>query len=173
MQEPGDIPETALALRKTTHKTILQVTENLENLHFNNAIARIYEFMKALNEYDLSDQTDGSRWVLREALETIVTLVGPMMPHLAEELWQLLGHQIILADTPWPQAIEALTIEDTVTMAVQVKGKLRGTIEVALNEQSDRVEEIALAQKSVQNAIGENTIRKIIVVPNRIVNVVI
>ena len=85
----------------------------------------------------------------------------------------MLGHQIILADTPWPQAIEALTIEDTVTMAVQVKGKLRGTIEVALNEQSDRVEEIALAQKSVQNAIGENTIRKIIVVPNRIVNVVI
>ncbi|MEH6528070.1 MAG: leucine--tRNA ligase [Sneathiella sp.] len=173
MQEPGEIPEAALTLRKTAHKTIMQVTENLENLHFNNAIARIYEFMKALNDYDVSDQSDGSRWVLREALETIVNLVGPMMPHLAEELWQLLGHQTILADSPWPQAIKALTIEDTVTMAVQVKGKLRGTIEVAFNEQSDRVEEIALAQKSVQNAIGENTIRKIIVVPNRIVNVVI
>ena len=171
--EPADFNSAALNIRKTAHKTITRVTENIENLHFNNAIARIYEFMKALNDADLSDGSEGTKWALRESMEAIVQLVAPMMPHLAEELWQMLGHSVILADTPWPQAIAALTVEDTVTIAVQVKGKLRATINVARDEQPDKVEEIALAEKSVQNAIGENVIRKIIVVPNRIVNVVI
>ncbi|MCF8466324.1 MAG: leucine--tRNA ligase [Sneathiella sp.] len=170
--EPEEFPEAAKNLRKSAHKTVAKVTENIENLHFNNAIARIYEFMNALGDFK-SDGTEGAKWALREGMEIIVNLVAPMMPHLAEELWQMLGHDTILVETRWPQAIKALTVEDKVTMAVQVKGKLRATIEVALDEQAKIVEEIALAQKSVQNAIGENTIRKIIVVPNRIVNVVI
>jgi leucyl-tRNA synthetase len=169
---PDAFSDNAKNLRKAAHKAILQVTDNIENLHFNNAIARIYELMKALNDFKGSEKADDI-WALRESMEVIVQLVAPMMPHLAEELWQLLGHDTMLVDTPWPKADPALVIEDRVTMAVQVKGKLRATIEVALDEQSETVEEIALAQKSVQNAIGENAVRKIIVVPNRIVNVVI
>jgi leucyl-tRNA synthetase len=165
--------EKALNLRQEAHKTIAQVTDNIEKLHFNNAIARIYEFMKVLNDFNADIKEAGAREALREGLETIVILVGPMMPHLAEELWQKLGHKVLLTETAWPEADEALTIENTVTMAVQVKGKLRATIEVAKDESRDKVEAVALAEKSVRNAIGENQIRKIIVVPNRIVNVVI
>ncbi|WP_373088240.1 leucine--tRNA ligase [Sneathiella sp.] len=170
---PSEFTESAKKLRKVAHKTIQQVTQNIEDLHFNNAIARIYEFMKALNEFNTADVSEGARWARRESMEIIVNLIAPMMPHLAEELWQMLGHDTILVETRWPQAIAELTVEDRVTIAVQVKGKLRATIEVAPDENAKKIEEIALAQKSVQNAIGENAIRKIIVVPNRIVNVVI
>ncbi|MBL4666789.1 MAG: class I tRNA ligase family protein [Sneathiella sp.] len=100
-------------------------------------------------------------------------IVGPMMPHLTEELWEMLGHETILADSPWPTLIEDLTVDNTVTIAVQVKGKLRATIEVQKDAASDAVEALALAEGSVIKAIGENPIRKIIVVPNRIVNIVI
>ncbi|MCR9212854.1 MAG: leucine--tRNA ligase [Proteobacteria bacterium] len=171
--EPSEFSEAALKLRKVAHKTVASVTRNIEDLHFNNAIARIYEFMKALNEFDISNLADDEKWALTESMEIIVRLVGPMMPHLAEELWQMLGKEELLALSAWPAARPDLIVEDQITMAVQVKGKLRATIDVAKDEQQDRVEEIALAQKSVQNAIGENAIRKIIVVPNRIVNVVI
>jgi leucyl-tRNA synthetase len=169
---PEKFSEEAIKLRKAAHKTVAQVTDNIENLHFNNAIARIYEFMKALSDYKFEEDASG-KWALRESMEIMVQLVAPMMPHLAEELWQTLDHDTMLVETRWPQADPALIKEDQITMAVQVKGKLRGTIEVALDEDAAKVEEIALAQKSVQNAIGENTIRKVIVVPNRIVNVVI
>ncbi|MEH6404842.1 MAG: leucine--tRNA ligase [Sneathiella sp.] len=171
-EKPSDFSKGALVLRKEAHKAALQVTDNLEKLHFNNAIARIYEFMKALGDFKVSD-TAGDPWALREAMEIMVHLVGPMMPHLSEELWEMLEGEGLLADSPWPQADISLTVDDTVTMAVQVKGKLRATIEVAKDEDAKKVEEIALAQISVQNAIGDNPIRKIIVVPNRIVNVVI
>ncbi|WP_286801016.1 leucine--tRNA ligase [Marinobacter sp. UBA2498] len=170
--EPGEFSDAAKKLRKIAHKTVLQVTENIENLHFNNAIARIYEFMNALGEVKFSDAAD-IKWALRESMEMIVKLVGPMMPHLAEELWQMLGHDTILVETRWPEADPSLIVEDRVTLAVQVKGKLRGTIEVAVDETKEKIEEIALAQKTVQNAIGDAAIRKIIIVPNRIVNVVI
>ncbi len=169
---PGEFSDAAMKLRKAAHKTITQVTENIEELHFNNAIARIYEFMKALSEYKFEAGEDG-KWALRESMEVIVQLIAPMMPHLAEELWQALGHDTMLVETAWPKADPVLIVEDRITMAVQVKGKLRATIEVALNEESKRVEEIALAEKKVQNAIGDAPIRKVIVVPNRIVNVVI
>ncbi|TNE40238.1 MAG: leucine--tRNA ligase [Alphaproteobacteria bacterium] len=169
---PTGFSDNALNLRKATHKTIAHVTRNIEDLHFNNAIARIYEFMKVLNDFTWEDDL-GTQWALREAMETIVKLIAPMMPHLAEEMWETLGHDTILVDTPWPVARAELTVESQITMAVQVKGKLRATIEVAPDETREKIEEIALNQQSVQNAINGVPIRKIIVVPNRIVNVVI
>ncbi len=170
--EPVEFSSPAQALRKEAHKAVLHVTDNIEKLHFNNAIACIYEFMKALGDFKPSDHS-GDSWALREAMEFMTLLVGPMMPHLAEELWQKLGGSTLLADSPWPIANTALTTDDTVTMAVQVKGKLRATIEVAKDEDPKIVEAAALAQTSVQNAVGDQPVRKIIVVPNRIVNVVI
>tara|TARA_R100000005_G_C5002397_1_gene210005 strand:+ start:4175 stop:6742 length:2568 start_codon:yes stop_codon:yes gene_type:complete len=169
---PSEFNENAIKLRKATHKIIAQVTQNIEDLHFNNAIARLYEFMKILNDF-MWDDSQGTKWALRESMEVMLQLVAPMMPHIAEELWQMLGHDTILVETRWPKADPSLIVEDRVTLAVQVKGKLRGTIEVAVDETKEKIEEIALAQKTVQNAIGDAAIRKIIIVPNRIVNVVI
>ncbi|OUR80457.1 leucine--tRNA ligase [Alphaproteobacteria bacterium 46_93_T64] len=169
---PSEFSDNVTALRKEAHKTLLHVTDSIEKLHFNNAIARIYEFMKALGDFKASDEAGGS-WALREAMEIMTVIVGPMMPHLTEELWEILGHTTILADSRWPTLIEELTVDNTVTIAVQVKGKLRATIEVQKDAPSADVEALALAEESVIKAIGDQPIRKVIVVPNRIVNVVV
>jgi leucyl-tRNA synthetase len=96
-----------------------------------------------------------------------------MMPHLAEEIWELLGRTTLLADSPWPVADRALAEDDTVTIAVQVKGKLRATISMAKGAENSLVEETALKQPAVVKAIGDAPVRKVIIVPDRIVNVVI
>jgi leucyl-tRNA synthetase len=110
--------------------------------------------------------------VIREALETLVKLIGPMMPHLAESCWEALGHQPFLATQTWPQADPALVAEDAVTIAVQVNGKLRGTITVPKDCDKAEVERCALALETVQRAMDGKPPRKVIVVPNRIVNIV-
>ncbi|WP_286829382.1 MULTISPECIES: leucine--tRNA ligase [Kordiimonas] len=166
---PDSLSDSALALRKATHKTIEGVTADIENLHFNKAVARLYEFANAVGGKCLGD---GAPEVLREALETLVLLVGPMMPHLAEELWQALGHKTLVSETAWPQAIKALTVDDTVKMAVQVNGKVRDTIEVAKDMPKPDVEALALGLDNVKKYTDGNTIRKVIVVPGRIVNIV-
>ena len=96
-----------------------------------------------------------------------------MMPHIAEELWRRLGHETLLADTPWPVADPELVEEESVTIGIQVSGKLRGTIEVARDSDETLVREAALAHANVRRNIGDRTVRKVIVVPNRIVNVVL
>ena len=167
---PSTISRTAETLRKATHKTIEGVTADIENLHFNKAVARLYEFANAIGSKCTGD---GAPEVLREALETLILLVAPMMPHLAEELWKRLGHKILVAETPWPKAIKALTVDDTIKMAVQVNGKLRDTIEVSKDMAKEDVEKVALASDAVQRFTDGVTIRKIIVVPGRIVNIVV
>jgi leucyl-tRNA synthetase len=96
-----------------------------------------------------------------------------MMPHLGEELWHRLGYQTLLVDAPWPEADLQMLVEKNITMGVQVNGKLRGTVKLPKNCLNETVEEAALSLETVQNIIGSKTIRKIIVVPNRIINVVI
>ncbi len=157
------------ALRQTTHRTIAAVTEDIERFHFNRAVARIYEFANALEA--VPDMVEGA--IRREALETLALLVGPMMPHLAEDLWQRLGQARLLADSPWPAADPALIREDRVTIAVQVGGKLRATLELARDLDRPSLEGAALANDLVQKAIAGRAVRKIVVVPNRIVNVVV
>ena len=102
------------------HQTIAGVTEDLDSFHFNRAVARIYELVNRLGS--LSQDTEAEAWVRREGFDVAVRLIGPMMPHLGEELWQRLGNETLLTDTPWPQAAPDLLVEDTVTIAVQVKG---------------------------------------------------
>lgn len=155
------------ALRRATHKTIAAVTEELAALRFNRAVAQIYTFVNAITD---AKTVSGS--VRREALETLVQMVGPMMPHLAEACWQALGFETMLASAIWPKVDPALTTENTVTIAVQVAGKLRGTIAVAKDADKADVEAAALALENVVRALGGKPPRRVIVVPNRIVNVV-
>lgn len=117
--------------------------------------------------------TDDEKWALREALELITRLINPMMPHLTEELWQQLGHDEILAGHAWPEADPALLVEDTVTLPVQVNGKLRATLDVPKDASKDALEEMALANDNVKRAIDGKTLRKVIVVPGRVVNLVV
>ncbi len=167
---PPDLPAEAAALRRATHKTIAAVTDDLDKFRFNRAVARIRELTNALEE--LPAEVPGAEFALREGLETLAQLLGPMMPHLAEEMWEQLGHKGSLAEEPWPQSDPELTRDDQVTMAVQVNGKLRATLDVARDTASAAVEEAALALPQVARWLGGHTPRKVIVVPNRIVNIV-
>ena len=144
------------------------MTEDLEAFHFNRAVARIYELANALS----SDEAIENKAVLREGLETVTLLIGPMMPHLAEELWQALGHGTLVADSAWPDADKSLLAQETIEIAVQVRGKLRGTVAIAREADQAAAEEAALSLSTVTAALGEDEIKKIIYVPNRIINVI-
>ncbi len=170
---PAGFSETALKLRRATHKTILALTQDIEKFHFNRAVARIYELTNELASFDPKTAGDGAGFAYREGLEGLVRLMSPMTPHLSEELWTVLGHDSLLADTPWPVADQSLTTEDTVTIAVQVMGKLRGTFDAAKDSDQAALEAIALDLDGVKRAIDGKAVRKVIVVPNRIVNIVV
>ena len=170
-EPPDGLGPPAMKLKRIIHKTIAAVTGDLEKGHFNRAVARIRELTNALGDLDPSDL--GAPHILRHGLETVVRLIGPMTPHLGEELWQALGHDGLLADAPWPEAEPALLLDDSVTVAVQVNGKLRGTITLERNAPREEAEAAALAEPSVKRAIGDRPVRKVIVVPERVVNVVV
>jgi leucyl-tRNA synthetase len=170
-EKPDALSDAALAAEKAIHITIASVSDDLDKFHFNKAVARIRELTNTLDA--LEPQQEGAAWVRRHGLEAAICLIGPMMPHLAEELWHSLGHETLLADTAWPEADPGLLVENSVTIAVQVNGKLRGTLELAKDSDQKSTEEAALSLHNVTTAIGDKPIRKVIIVPNRIVNVVI
>ncbi|TCS64848.1 leucine--tRNA ligase [Varunaivibrio sulfuroxidans] len=168
---PAELGAHTLGALKNIHKTIDAVGHDLEQFHFNKAVARIRELSNLLDGLDADDK--GAPWVLRLGLETLVRLLGPMLPHLAEELWSHLRQEgPLLADTPWPEADPILIVDDSVTIAVQINGKLRGTVELARDSAEDVVERAALSLPAVSAQLGGRQPRKIIVVANRIVNVV-
>ena len=167
----GPFSERGTAARRLVHKTIAGVSDDLEKFRFNKAVARIRELTNALGEIDGGGEGEG--WVLREGYETAVRLIGPMMPHLAEELWQRLGGSGLLADQPWPEADPALAVDDEITVAVQVNGKLRATIALPRDAAKDVAEAAALADPNVVKALDGKPVRKVIVVPNRVINVVV
>jgi len=167
---PTEFSETATALRKATHHAIKDVTEAFEGLQFNKAIAAMHSYMNALST-PISGA--GASWAVREAIDTAALLSGPMAPHIAEELWQTLGHEEPLYKTRWPIFDADLLREDRVTIAIQIKGKLRATLEIPKDADKADVEKAALAEPKIAAALAGATIRKVIVVPNRIVNVVI
>ena len=169
--KPGVFSDAALALRRAAHKSIAGISTDIEAFHFNKAVARLYEFANIIDSAKVDD--DSAKWALREALEIFVRLIGPMTPHLAEELWGALGHKSLLADSPWPLADDALLVDDTVTVAVQLNGKLRGTIALAKDAPKDLAEKTALALPELARGLDGKTPKRVIVVPNRIVNVVV
>ncbi len=169
---PGRIDLPAESLRRTTHRTIAAVTHDFEAFHFNRAVARVHELANALGETPVEAAADLA-WAYREGLEALVLLLGPMMPHLAEEMWQRLGHAELVADTPWPEAEAALLRDETVTIAVQINGKLKATAEVPRDLGESETADVALSVGAVQEAIAGKQVRRTIVVPNRVVNVVV
>jgi leucyl-tRNA synthetase len=163
----GNAEGAALELRRAAHRAVAAVTDDLASLRFNRAVAQIYTFANAISA---APEVSGA--VRREALETLVLLIGPMMPHLAESCWEVLGHRQFVAMAPWPVADAALIAADTVTIAVQVNGKLRGTIAMALGADNASVEKAALTLDTVTRALDGKKPRRVIVVPDRIVNIV-
>ena len=159
--------QTNLNLVSSAHLTIDFVGKDIERLQFNKAIARIYSFTSTI------EKAGPGYPYWEEAVETLLKLVAPMTPHLAEEAWSSLGKEGLIANAPWPQVDPAMLVEDEVTIAVQVKGKLRDTLTVAKGLPKDELEALALASEKVQRNIDGADIRKVIVVPDRLVNIVI
>ncbi|HXQ53546.1 MAG TPA: leucine--tRNA ligase [Stellaceae bacterium] len=167
---PHELPPPLEDLRRAVHRTIVAVTDDLEKFRFNRGVAHIRELTNAIEALEPDEHSAGA--VLREAIETAVKLLGPMMPHLGEELWQALGHTRLLADESWPVADAELAREERVTYAVQVSGKLRDTVDVPRGTGQDAVIEVVLKRPAVQRALDGRAPRKTIFVLNRIVNVV-
>ena len=167
-QKPHAFSVEATALRQAAHRAVDSYTRDLENFALNKAVARFRELTNAIEGFKPRDDAD--QWALREAYEFQTQLLSPMLPHLAEECWELLGHKTWLAETPWPQAEAELLEDTTVTVAVQVNGKLRATIQLPKDADKATAEAAALAEPNVIKTLDGATLKKIIIVPNRIVN---
>ncbi|MCC8964961.1 leucine--tRNA ligase [Bradyrhizobium sp. Pear76] len=166
--------EQALALRRITHKRLARITEDIERLSFNTAVAQIYDFVGVLRTMIDSEKVAGplSFAAVNEAVIVLVKIISPMMPHLAEECWNALGQPGLVSEADWPQIERDLLVEDSVTLVVQVNGKKRGDVTVPRAAQNADIEAAVLALDAVKAALGGKPVRKVIVVPMRIVNVV-
>jgi leucyl-tRNA synthetase len=179
-QSPAQFSAAATALRKAAHRALARVSDDIEKLHFNVCVASIYEFANTLNTVigemgsdEGAASTPDFRWAMREAVNILVQLFAPMMPHLAEECWAALGHDTLAAQAAWPQIEPALLIENTVTLPVQINGKKRADVTVARDAGNAEIEAAVLALDAVQKALDGKRPKKVIVVPQRIVNVVV
>ncbi len=193
---PNEFGVAAQELRIKAHQTIAALTKNLEDFHINKAVARLRELSNAAEEFaklchprgsaaGIQNNVDGSpaqcaeydtvsnAWTLREALEIIVRLAQPMMPHLAEELWEMLSHSNWLTEAPWPVADASLLVSDTVNITVQINGKVRATLIMPKGTDKSALEITALADSNVQKYLAGAIPKKIIVVPDKVVNFVV
>jgi leucyl-tRNA synthetase len=150
-------------LMKVLHQTIKKVTEDTGALAFNTAIAQMMIFVNEVTAQNARPRT---------LLEPFVLVLAPYAPHVAEELWERLGHQPSLAYMPWPEYVEALLKETTITVVVQVNGKVRDKLDVPANISNANLEQRARANAKVQEFIAGKTIKKVIVVPGKLVNIV-
>ena len=155
------------ALLKEMHKAIHDVTMGVASFGFNASIAKLYAFTNVLAK------SKASHTARREAVMVLAQLMSPMTPHLAEEIWETQGGEGLVTDAPWPVADEAMLVEDSVTLPIQINGKRRSEITVAKDMPKDEVEKRALADQAVVKALAGGQPKKLIVVPGRIVNVVI
>ncbi|MDX2263354.1 MAG: leucine--tRNA ligase [Hyphomicrobiales bacterium] len=170
--KPAEFSAEAMELRRAAHRALDKVSRALDSLGFNRAIAAAYEFANAFSPA-LQGKGDASlAFALREAAEFLTHIINPFMPHLGEECWSRLGYNTLLANAPWPEADQALLVDDTVTMAVQVNGKRRDELIIARDATKAAIEAEALKLASVAKAIEGRPVKKVIVVPQRIVNVV-
>ncbi|MBL4731329.1 MAG: leucine--tRNA ligase [Rhizobiaceae bacterium] len=160
-------------LTKLAHKSLIKVDSMISDLKFNNAVAQIYGLSNALEKAISSAKSPGQIAELRSNVNMLIQMVAPMMPHLAEECWVVMGNSGLVADTSWPVADEALTVETTLLLPVQINGKKRGELTVPIDSSKEDIEAATLALDVVQRALDGKPPRKIIVVPKRIVNVVI
>jgi leucyl-tRNA synthetase len=167
---PEQVEDAARSLRRQVHRTIKKVTEDIDGrFHFNTAIAAVMELVNAIYGFDAKEQHPG---VVREALESTVRLLAPFVPHMAEELWVCLGHEGGIEAAGWPAWDEAALVEDEKTIVVQVNGKVRGKVLVAAAADRDMLQQAALEEPNVARFLEGKTVRKVVVVPGRLVNIV-
>ena len=158
--------------RRQIHETLSKVNDDFgRRLTFNTAIAANMELLNALSK--LSVETVTARGLRQESLDAIVLMLSPIIPHVCDELWQALGHQGELVQAPWPNFDAAALVLDEVQMVIQVNGKLRAKITVAADADKESIEKLALSEDNVKKYIDEKPIRKVIIVPKKLVNIVI
>ena len=159
-------------LRRKTHQTIAKISDDFGRRNsFNTAIAAAMELLNTVNKFE--DDSDTGRAVEREALEAVVLMLSPIVPHICHALWQKLGHQTPLIDRAWPEVDESALEADQIELVVQVNGKLRARVSVAADADELAIEAHALADENVQRFIDGKAVRKVIIVPGRLVNVVV
>ena len=170
--DPTALSDEQKELRRKTHQTIAKMGDDIGRRNsFNTAVAAAMELLNAINKFN--DSSDAGRAVEHEALEAVVLMLSPMTPHICHALWQKLGHDTALIDQLWPEVDESALELDMMELVVQVNGKLRGRIAVPADASKDEIEKLALADDNVQRFVGDKGIRKIIVVPGRLVNIVV
>ena len=167
----GEDP-AALALVRATHKLIANVTDSIEGFRFNSGVARLYEFLNTLKAAPAETASPAVLAARREALSALARLIAPFTPHLAESCWERLGENGLAVNAPWPEFDPALASDDERVLPVQINGKRRGEIRAAVGTESANIEKIALADAGVQRHLEGLTVRKVIVVQDRIVNIV-
>jgi leucyl-tRNA synthetase len=165
--------ESAMLLRRTAHKALKAVSDDVERLRFNRCVAHIYEASNAITTaLQKGMTTSAEQAAARECMSIVTQLIAPMMPHLAEECWKELGHSGLVAEAAWPKLDESLLVEDTITYPVQVNGRKRSDVTVSRTASNPEIEAAALADEAVQRALEGRSPKKIIIVPLRIINVV-
>jgi leucyl-tRNA synthetase len=169
---PAEPSPAARALRRKVHQTILKVTEDVEDrIKLNTAVSALIELVNEMYRLEPEVESGDQRPVLREAIETLVLLLGPFAPHMAEELWMRLGRRFSVVDRPWPTADPSIAREEEVELAVQVNGKVRERITVPVGTVEDEIRSRAL--EAVKQHLDGKRVVKVVVVPGRLVNVVI
>ncbi len=175
-QLPEKFSPAATDIRKAVHMSLIKVEEDLERLRFNRAVAQVHDLANklssAIGSIEDANIAPDVRAAFREAADILVLMVAPMMPHLAEECWALLGHANLTAEEAWPVADRELVVEDTILLPVQVNGRKRADLIVARDAGREAIEEGALALDPVRRALDGKPVKKIIIIPQRIVNVV-
>ncbi len=168
----GDVdPDVDLQLRKALNKAIQVVGDDIGDFEFNTMLARLMEFVNELYQLRERGATNSPAW--RESLESLALMLAPSAPHLAEELWHRLGGEFSVHQQAWPSFDPALTVEETVELAVQINGKVRDRLETAVDADEETVMAMAMASSRVQDGIGDKQVRKVIYVPGRILNIVV
>jgi leucyl-tRNA synthetase len=169
-QLAGDVRE----LYQKTHQVVDKVSRDIEErFHFNTAISAVMELVNQMYNLKLSTSSPFAASVMRHAAESAVLLLSPIVPHFAEEIWEKLGYRQSILLSPWPRHREDALVKDEVTIVAQVNGKLRSRLTVALDTGEETLKQLAAEDEKVQKFIGDKTIRKIIVVPNKLVNIVV
>jgi len=175
-REEWDLPEDLRAIRRKTHLTIKKVTEDVENrFHFNTAISAVMELVNLLSQHaEGAGEADAlTLGVLREALESVVVLLSPIVPHICEELWETLGHGESVVKVSWPDYEPEAIQDEEVLIVIQVNGKLRGRVMVGRYASEEEVRERVLASQRVRELLKDQTVKKIILVPKKLVNLVV
>jgi leucyl-tRNA synthetase len=170
-----ELDEDLKKLRRKTHQTIRKVTTDIEDrFHFNTAVSAVMELVNLVYQVPRPQKDNvAALAVIKEAIDAVVVLLAPIVPHITEELWELMGHKGSLTGVSWPSYDPALTSEEELTIVIQVNGKLRSRIVVSADESEDKIKELALADEKTQKFLEGVKIVKVITVPKKLVNIVV